>query len=259
MINTLLIGFGYWGKIIHSKLSRFTNCYVVKSSANNINKYFDKEYTAVFICTPTNTHYDIVIKCINNNIKRIFCEKPFTGNTNKARELLQLASENNINIYIDNVFLYRTEIKNISQNCNMKTITFVWNKYEEKVDGKYKDNIINTLLYHDLYMLISITNSCLWSIKNIDISNDKLYLVLHNNNCIVKFKYNRQYDKKIKQIYINDELIDMSNPTNDPLSEIISQLCSDDYIDYNNNNRITLDAILLMNNITYCAPNLHNV
>ena len=51
----------------------------------------------------------------------------------------------------------------------------------------------------------------------------------------------------------------MSNPTNDPLSEIISQLCSDDYIDYNDNNRITLDAILLMNSITHYTPNLHKV
>ena len=65
MINTLLIGFGYWGKIIHSKLSRFTNCYVVKSSVEDINKCFNKEYTAVFICTPTNTHYDIVKKDVS--------------------------------------------------------------------------------------------------------------------------------------------------------------------------------------------------
>jgi predicted dehydrogenase len=90
-MKTLLIGNGYWGSIVKNKLESQTNLLYVANSKDNIDDIlnrFDVDY--VFVCTPTNTHYEIVKKCISHH-KNIFCEKPFTGDFIKANELYKMA------------------------------------------------------------------------------------------------------------------------------------------------------------------------
>ena len=75
---------------------------------------------------------------------------------------------------------------------------------------------------------------------------------LYNDNHTCIFEYNRQDTNTIKQIYINEELIDLSKPKNDPLLEIITNLTNNVSnsvpIDYHNN-KLTLDTLFLIKNI----------
>ena len=85
-MKTLLIGNGYWGSIVRSKLETQTNLLYIANSKDNLDDVlskFDVDY--VFVCTPTKTHYEIVKKCLEYR-KNVFCEKPFTGNFDKAKE-----------------------------------------------------------------------------------------------------------------------------------------------------------------------------
>ena len=78
-MNVLLIGNGYWGKIIKFKLDKLCCLKNILASDDNIECYLktNKDIECVFVCTPTDTHYEIVNYCIKNGIKKIFCEKPF--------------------------------------------------------------------------------------------------------------------------------------------------------------------------------------
>ena len=98
-MKTLLIGKGYWGSIVKSKLEILTDLIYVANSKDDLDEIltrFDVDY--VFVCTPTNTHYEITKKCISH-YKNVFCEKPFTGDFSMAKELYEMSEKNNINLF----------------------------------------------------------------------------------------------------------------------------------------------------------------
>lgn len=242
-MKTILIGNGYWGSIVQQKLKDQTELLYVANSKDNIDEVlsnFDADY--VFVCSPTETHYEIVKKCITHH-KNVFCEKPFTGDFFKANELYDMSEKNNVKIFVDNVFLYRYEFINI-QNTTFTNIKFIWNKYE----NIFKENLLNRLLYHDLYLLLNLSNND-WGVKSCNIFEDKLSLSLVNNDLSSEFNYDRSCkDKKEKMLIIDNYIIDFSNPLNDPLSEIINNLKNNN-IDFNDNKKITLNTIKLLNKI----------
>jgi hypothetical protein len=241
-MKTILIGNGYWGSIVKEKLEKQTDLIGVLNSKDNIDSFLKKEVDYIFVCTPTKTHYEIVKKCIENH-KNVFCEKPFTGNFFKAKELYKISEKNNTKLFVDNIFLYRNELINIESN-NFKKIKFLWNKFE----NLYKEDLFTTLLYHDLYLLLNIAKNT-WDVDYLEIFEDKLNLKLKNKNLKAEFIYDRNYiGKKEKKIFIDDKLIDFSNPSNDPLSEIIDNLIKNN-INFNENKKITLKTIKLLNKI----------
>jgi len=81
------------------------------------------------------------------------------------------------------------------------------------------------------------------------IFEDKLSLSLVNNDLNSEFNYDRSCkNKKEKMLIIDNNIIDFSNPLNDPLSEIINNLKNNN-IDFNDNKKITLNTIKLLNKI----------
>ena len=88
-----------------------------------------------------------------------------------------------------------------------------------------------------------------WNVKYCDIFDHKLSLLLTNNNLNSEFIYNRSYiGKKEKKLLLDETVVDFSEPLNDPLSEIINHLKNNN-IDFNENKKITLNTINLLNKI----------
>lgn len=225
---TGLVGYGYWGKIIDSKLSQ-----------NLLEGSFDSAEW-IFIATPPPTHYELAKKYLTQS-KNVFCEKPLTLDFTQAEELIGIAKENNVNLYTDNIFLYRDEIKN-AKFILCKNITFNWLK-----KGPFKDTLVNDLLYHDLYLLIYFVG--VKKISNINyIKNTKnlLQVTFKYGNIQVNINYNRNWEgKKIKNITTEHQVIDLSTPYNDPLQESID-LCLTDKMDFKLNQKITLETTKLL-------------
>ena len=99
-----LIGYGYWGKIVHSKLN---NCV--------INPPYD-DVDWIFVTTPPDSHFNIVKEYLNKR-KNVFCEKPLTLSIEQTQELIDLSTLLNKKLYVDNLFLLRnTVIKNNIQD-----------------------------------------------------------------------------------------------------------------------------------------------
>lgn len=110
-INTALIGYGYWGKLLYKYLEQsegFNLSYVYfpslkKYDRESISSKYGSEFTSdineiwndesvqnVIIATPIDTHYEVVKMALTNN-KNVLVEKPLTENSSDAKELADLA------------------------------------------------------------------------------------------------------------------------------------------------------------------------
>lgn len=236
-MTCLLIGNGYWGKIVNSKLINYYDVVITANSKSNITEIINSSNLDIaYVCTPTITHYDIVKTLILKKVN-VFCEKPFTGNYLKALELFELSKKNNVKLYIDNIFLFRNEFFSLKK-LKFKTIKFIWNKF----DNTKNESIIDSLLYHDLYILFNLTNDD-WSVIHFEYGEDNLFLKLNQCNKNAEFKYDRNFiGNKEKIITVDGVNFDFSSPKNDPLSETILNITKNN-INYEFNNLTTLTVL----------------
>ena len=243
MIKTGLIGYGYWGKIIESKLDSLSDKIFIQTSKNYDPSKFS-EVDWIFIATPFKTHYDIAKDCIQKQ-KNVFIEKPFCATVSQGEELISLAKQNNVSLCIDNVFLLRNELAYIKDQT-ISSIKFYWHK-----NGPFNDNLVNDLLYHDLYIL---TESVGYKkVSNINVSvNEKdilAFSVLYGD-IKVDIDYNRiSPGEKTKIIYIDGLPIDFSTTNEDPLKLFIDN-CINSKMDFEANHTLNLHVTALMKDIS---------
>ena len=239
MIKTGLIGQGYWGKKIEDKLLQLSEIQFIQTSVSYNPKFFTT-VDWVFIATPAYTHSSIVKDCITQGVN-VFVEKPFCSTSLEAQELIALANENQTNLYVDNIFLSRSELANV-KNLQCKTIKFRWHK-----NGPFNDNLINDLLYHDLYILINIVGYKTISSLQFKVNEkDILAFEFYYGDSKVEIDYNRvSLDKKEKIIYLDNKIINFINHDEDPLKVIIEN-CLQKKIDFESNHLLNLQTTALM-------------
>lgn len=239
-MKSILFGNGYWGNIVKEKINKLTDLLLVvdsKTDGEMISEYLSFA-DIVFICSSTSSHYDIVKRCLNSDIRHIFCTKPFTGSYDKAKELFDMAKQKGVNIFVDNLFLYRKEIMNI-QLKNIQDIFFHWHK------TAIRENYFDSLLYHDLYLLLNWSKSDEW--KASYVYDESFYLKLENPYQTCRFRY-LTGEKNEKWITIDSYTIDLSYPENDPLQECITGMINGS-INYNLSREVTLSTLKFMNSI----------
>jgi len=211
-----LLGCGYWGKILLSKLNKISGVeinWVCTSKEPWKEKSLNVDW--VFIATPNNLHYEQTKYFIQRGVN-VFCEKPLTTHYDKSLDLFQLAEKNCVKLYVDDVFNYRKEQKQITNlSGNIKVI---WNKVS--------DNELFDLMYHDLYLLYPL-------IKNKVISLED-----------VEFAYGESNDKKHM---INNIDFTHTNKNNDALLDMLYCLLNDQ-VNYDHNKEVSLFANLILDN-----------
>jgi len=168
-MNFAIIGLGYWGKNYYRILNSNDkiNLSAIVDSNQNINldegiKHFpdledllnsEINIDAAIIATPTNTHYEITKKLLNNGI-HVLVEKPLSTKADEASELINLANEKNLVLLVDHTFLYNEAI-----NFAIKSI---------------QDGEIGSLLHINFERTnlgpIRSDVSCLWDLTTHDVS-----------------------------------------------------------------------------------------
>lgn len=242
-MNVGLIGNGYWGKILESKLKKYFNVVFI---ANSETKYYNEldNVEWVFIATPTETHYEIVKMCLNKGLN-VFCEKPLTLDIAQTNELFDLARIKKVKLYVDNIFLDRDEIRNLIKK-EFKNITFKWNK-----KGNFSGTLIDGFLYHDIYIMLHFMENKLYDLKlnNLEYTDNTLFIDFNYGDKNIKIDYNKNSNSKSKIIKLDKNTIDLSIPNNDPLDEIVKKISDGKYIDYEYNKFLTINTIIIINNI----------
>jgi hypothetical protein len=201
-----LLGYGYWGKILLSKLEKLDDVevmWVCTSQDEWWTNVIDLDW--VFIATPNDVHYEQAKHFIEQGVN-VFCEKPLTPTYKQSKELFDLSKKHNVKLYVDDVFNYRDEQKQI------KTLTgdikVIWNKKS--------DNTLYDLMYHDLYLTYPLIKKNKKLINNITFeygaSDDKIHKInninfTHTENsndalldmisCVLKNKVNYKYNEEI--------------------------------------------------------------
>lgn len=149
-----LIGYGYWGKIIHKNLLSLglSNIKIIDVVLDNENEITD-DYTHYFVVTPFLSHFDILKKlsCFKN--KKIWCEKPLVQTISETEIIYNLMESNNNKLFVDWIYTFNPciqQIKNIIKTEKIKQV--ILNRTN---DGPKRNDCtsIFDLSVHDLSIL----------------------------------------------------------------------------------------------------------
>jgi predicted dehydrogenase len=149
-----LIGYGYWGKILHKNITKYFNVdfEIFDDVLSNMDKLTD-EFDYYFISTPFSTHYDILKKVCQYSGKKIWCEKPLVRTTSEFEEIDRLCTSNNNKIMVDWIYTFNPCVKFLKEKLQNKKIKqIILNRTN---DGPKRNdcNSIFDLSSHDLSIL----------------------------------------------------------------------------------------------------------
>ena len=182
-MNFAIIGIGYWGKNYLRILNSLENTNLIAvvepnpkikleknvRQLNDIDELLNEELPidAAIICTPTNTHYEIAKKLLDNGI-HVLVEKPLSTKALEAEELIQVADKNNLVILVDHTFLYNDAINFAIEKIQDGEIgSLLHINFERTNLGPIRTDVscLWDLTTHDISILNAMTSSAPTEIK----------------------------------------------------------------------------------------------
>ena len=236
-----LIGYGYWGKILHEKLKKFCDVRFICTSEDDymFHPLLEEleEVDWVFVATPDNTHYKIVEDCLSLG-KNVFCEKPLTPTYKESKKLYKIAKQNNVKLYVDDVFNYRDEYLQLVQRYteNPTYIKSIWKKYGRTDYRDYIPASFYNLMYHDLYLLHPFLRRKKIKSLNVFDKDNCLHFEATFGKVRVEFLYDRKSKNETNHSILD---VDFTKHTNDALDKMIKKVLKGD-VDYKLNKEQSL-------------------
>lgn len=158
-MKVAMIGLGNWGQVLLNELRNQVEVkYECDSKTDLASIFADREIEAVFIATPTSTHFEIAEQALNAN-KHVFVEKPGTDSSEKLEKLVKLSEDKELVLAVGYEFPHHPAAKKIKELIGGKPIRLVdfdWRKW-----GKFNDDASHHLLCHDLSLMLY------WDIENL--------------------------------------------------------------------------------------------
>lgn len=179
--NYMLIGYGYWGpniarNIISNKNSNLKilidkdNSTLFKAKKNNIAEfYFDsvkkikkeliEQIDVIVIATPAITHLEI-LKSTAKFKKIYLITKPIVTSRGEVKVVDSLIKKYNLEIFVDETFIYSNKIKNIKDIVNKKSfgkLQYIYSNRSNLGRIQTEQNVIWDLAPHDLSIASFIT------------------------------------------------------------------------------------------------------
>jgi len=231
LIKVGLIGYGKWGKVLHSKLQNICDIKFVCRSKDDYQSQL-KDVDWVVVATPNDTHFKIVRNCIFAK-KNVFCEKPLTPTEKQSEMLFKYAKMNGVKLYVDDVQNFR-EISYDLMEHNL-----VERKKKDNFNHSYYKtrDLLYRLAYHDIYYLYKhIRYSEVDDVIPIDINN-KLHFKVKFNDIDIEFIYDTNYEHG-REHNINGVNL-MGDGTDDPLCDMLKKVLNEN-VDFDYNRKISL-------------------
>jgi predicted dehydrogenase len=185
----IIIGLGYFGNIIKSKLEKKFNTKIVTvdpcNTSANYKTIDEIHFTSGkwFVTSPANTHHDILIDLFNKGIKDIWVEKPICPTLHETLDIFAKKPDD-VFLYCDFTWLQHNSIKTLGENKDIKHIEMKWLNDGSMIPRDV--NIVSDLAIHPISILTFLLMKSLDRIKNIDIiyaTNTSVLIngISHNN------------------------------------------------------------------------------
>ena len=121
------------------------------------------------IVTPTETHYDIAIKCLEKK-KDIFIEKPITNTSEQAKKIIALSEKNQNIVQVGHIERFNPTIKQLKKVITAPHCIEIERLAPFQTRGTEVPVILD-LMVHDIDLVLSMVNE---KIENIEASGAKM-------------------------------------------------------------------------------------
>ena len=228
-----IIGLGYWGPnlirnfLAHPEIDMVYGCDLsddrlkfIKSRfpsaelLKDYNEMLQKDIDIVAVATPVDTHYKFAKMALDAD-KHIWVEKPFSATSNEAKELINLAEQKNLKIFVDHTFIYTGAVRKMRELVDSGEIGEI--KYFDSVRinlGLFQHdvNVIWDLAPHDLSIMQylmpheKVVAVSAHGIANYyDHENVAHLSVYFDNNCFAHFHVNWTSPVKIRKMLVGGD------------------------------------------------------
>ena len=210
MIKAGVIGVGHLGSIHLKLLNESSYFELIGFHDNDLekSKIFSNDFTffkqslkliksvdVIFICSNTPTHYSIAKTCLEHN-KHIFIEKPITTTIEEAKELIEIAKNNNLIGQVGHVERFNPAYTSLRETIYEPKFIECHRLAEFNPRGN-DVSVVLDLMIHDIDIVLSVVNSKIKSVsangvcvisESPDITNAR---VEFENGCVANFTASR--------------------------------------------------------------------
>jgi len=219
MVKVHIIGKGKWGSIIENAISDMVEF---------VNPY---EADWVIISTPNDLHYEQTLFWLSQG-KNVFCEKPLTLTSESLDSLYELADDNEVKLYVDDVFDWRNDYE-----LNGKADVFEWTK-----PNNNRTNFLERLAYHHFYIWLKDKQD--YKVKSINGGDYGNFQVLLEDGTRATFQYSTRGEEYAHIINRKDMGGYQGNPMRDMFKSIF-----EDTADLGQNRINTMNATYLLEQV----------
>jgi len=224
-----IVGLGYWGPNLvrnfsanpdieevvvcdlrQERLNLIKEKFPACKSINSIEELFKLNLNIVAIATPVRTHYSIAKKALENNIN-VWLEKPFTSTSDEAKELIKIAEERNLKIFVDHTFIYTGAVKKLKEIIDAGELGDILYFDSVRINlGLFQHdvNVIWDLAPHDFSIMHYLLDKKVNAVSAHGIANyydhaNLAHVSLHfKDNCFAHFHVNWTSPVKIRKMLI---------------------------------------------------------
>ncbi len=229
-MNVVIIGLGYWGPnlirnfMANKEIKQVYGCDKNRERLEFVSTKFpgmklceseekilaNKEIDIAVISTPVDTHFHIAKKALEAG-KHIWVEKPFTATSKEAKELIKIAAERNLKIFVDHTFIYTGSVRKIKELIDKGELGEIIYFDSVRVNlGLFQHdvNVIWDLAPHDLSIMDYLIGKKVLAVSGNGIANYYEHeniahiAVYFEDNCFAHFHVNWTSPVKIRRMLI---------------------------------------------------------
>lgn len=161
---------------------------------------------AVTIATPTSTHAELAIACINRGF-HCFIEKPVTATYQEALLVQQAAEAANVVVQVGHVERFNPAVKAL-QNINVQPLFIEGHRMAQFKPRAIDVSVVHDLMIHDIDLLLWLTKSTVTDIQATgvavltetpDICNARITFA---NGCVANLTASRISNKPMRKLRI---------------------------------------------------------
>lgn len=185
-MNCVIIGLGYFGNILKSKLENLeyrvitVDPYNEAADFKNVGDIAAMEENRYFITTPASTHHSILLDLFSKGVKNIWVEKPICPSLEDTLDIFSKKPDDTF-LYCDFTWLQHNSIKSLGNCEDVKHIEMKWLNNGTMIPNDV--NIVEDLAIHPISILLFLLIKSKKSINDINVQYASDKSVLINGRC----------------------------------------------------------------------------